>query len=405
VSNYNSLFPMTGLRRHLWGTILALLMASSAFASDFSSPVGDLAKAIASTGITGSITFSLSNSSSLRSSDVIAIRGALETQLRSLGLPITTTNTATADVRVTLSENVEGYLWVAEIRKGDSTDVRMVSVPRASPLATVNPAPTVTIQKALLWSGPEQILDASLDGNRLLVLKATSVSVFSLSSGNWKPEQNLPVLHDHDFPRDLRGMIVPGNGHGVDLYLPGTSCRLTNNGGYAVGCRDEDDPWPIAGRSALFNSARNYFTGALFGTANNSVPPFYSAAAFERQGSLFSIFAGVDGHIRTSDGTSESMLSTSAVSDWGSDIVALKSGCGSGTQLLVTNAGDDTVADSLRAFEIPGSSPVQVSATVSFPGPITALWSHGDGSAVTAVTHNLQTGSYEAYTVSVTCSH
>lgn len=403
--NYNSLFPMTGLRRHLWGTILALLLASPALASDFTSPVADFAKSIASTGITGSITFSLLNSSSLPNSDVIAIRSGLEGQLRSLGLRITTTNNAAADVRVTLSENIEGYLWVAEIRKGDNTEVRMIPVPRIMPSHSPGAAPAMTIQKALLWSGSDQILDATVDGNRLLVLKPTSVSVFSLSSGNWKLDQDLPLLHDHDFPRDLRGLIVLATDHVADLYLPGTSCRLTNNGGYAVSCRDEDDPWPISGRSALFNSARNYFTGALFGTANNSVPPFYSAATFERQGSLFSIFAGVDGQVRTSDGTSESILAATAVSDWGSDIAAIKSGCGSGTQLLVSSAGDDSIADSLRAFEFPGSAPQLVSAATGFPGPITTLWSHNGGSAITAITNNLQTGSYEAYTVSVTCNH
>ena len=115
------------------------------------------------------------------------------------------------------------------------------------------------------------------------------------------------------------------------------------------------------------------------------------------------LFMGVDGRLRISDGVNERTLPTSNTSDWGSDIAALKTGCGTGTQLLTTSSGDDTQTDALRAFEIPDRDLVRASAPLDFPGPITTLWTH-DASNAMAIAQNLQTGQYEAYSVSITCN-
>ncbi|HVZ18995.1 MAG TPA: hypothetical protein VG897_17900, partial [Terriglobales bacterium] len=256
------------------------------------------------------------------------------------------------------------------------------------------------IHKMLLWAQPAQILDAYVDGNRMVILDAASVTTLAQHNGNWQRDQSIGITTSHNFPRDLRGLVVPAKDHLADAYLPGTICSVAGGGGIAISCRDSDDPWPLGAKSALFNSGRNYFTETL--SIYKPGGPFYSLVSIPHPGYDLLIATGIDGQVRTNDGTNTRVLSASTTADWGSDIAAVKSGCGGGTQLLVTSAVDDTSTDSLRAFEIPDRNPVQVSAGTDFSGPITALWTHGE--SVTAVSHNLRTGSYEAYSVSVTCN-
>jgi len=400
--NYNSVFRMTGLKRHLWGVICAsLLLASSAFASNWTNPANDLAKAIAGASGPGTVTLTVTNASSLPKADAGEIQRLLEAQLRMGGVRVVSAN-ANSDVRVTLSENLQSYLWVAEIKQGNESRVEMIAVARTEAPAVPKSGPSVTIHKTLLWSQPTQILDAYVDGNRMVLLDATAVSVFSMSNGKWQNSSSLQFTAGHNFPRDLRGLLVPRKDQQADIFLPGTICNVSMSAGYAISCHDGDDPWPLGNKTALFNSGRNYFTGALIPAANRSSGPFYSLATVERSNYTLAVLTGVDGRVHLNDGVNERVLAATTTLDWGSDLAAIKGQCGGGMEILVTSAGDDTMADSLRAFEIPDREPVQVSAATDFPGPITALWTHGE--TATAVARNLRTGSYEAYSVSVTCN-
>ncbi|MGZ4816083.1 MAG: hypothetical protein ACXVZV_11780 [Terriglobales bacterium] len=384
---------------------LILCVAPSAFAANWTAPATDLAKAVAGATGPGNVTLAVTNSSSLSKADVVDIQHTLETQLRSSDVRIVSGSTANSDVRVTLSENLQGYVWVAEIKQGNETQVEMVSVPRTEAPAVPHSGPSVSIRKTLLWSQPTPILDAYVDDKRMVLLDAASVSTLALHDGKWQPEQTIAINASHSFPRDLRGLLVPMKDRLADVYLPGTMCNVAaGSSGIALSCRDSDDPWPFGPRSALFNSGRNYFTGVLFPAVNKPPGPFYSVVALPRSGYNLLALTAVDGRVHLNDGTNDQVLSPSTTADWGSDIAALKSSCGAGTQILVTSAGDDTATESLRAFEIPDREAVQVSAAADFPGPITALWTHGDGSSVTAVAHHLRTGRYEAYSVSVTCN-
>ena len=381
---------------------LLLCVAPSAFGSNWTEPATELGKDIEGATRPGAISLAVANSSSLSNADVAAIQQALETQLRSSGVRIVPAANATSQVQVTLSENLQGYLWVAEIKQGNETRVQMVSVPRGEAPTVAHGGPSVSIRKTLLWSQPTPILDVYVDDRRMVVLDANSVSTLALREGQWERDQSIAITSSHNFPRDMRGLLVPVKDRLADAYLPGTMCNVAAGGGIAVSCRDSDDPWPLGTRSALFNSGRNYFTGALFPAVNKPTGPFYSLVTLSRQGYNVLAMTGIDGQVHLNDGTNDRVLSPSSTSDWGSDMAALKSTCGSGTQILISRAGDDTMTDSLRAFEIPDGEPVQVSAAADFPGPITALWNHGE--SVSAVSHNLRTGSYEAYSVSITCN-
>jgi hypothetical protein len=377
--------------------------ALPALATDWSAPVAEMAKAIASASGSGTVTLSVVNSSSLSKDQVTDIQRALEARLRSSGLRLEPA--ASSDVRVTLSENLRAYVWVAEIRKSSDTQVQMVTIPRSSATSTPKNSLTVTVRQGLMWSQSTQILDAILidassSNAKMVVLDTEALSLYALRDGKWQREQNWAITHTRPFPRDVRGLLVPGKDRAIEAYLPGTVCSLTAN---AVVCRDSDDAWKIGPRSAFFNSGRNYFTGALVPASDTSPGPFYSMVWVDKQNSSIAISTGVDGRVRISDGINDRLLPPTATPDWGSDVAAVKSACGSGAQLLVSSAADDDSADWIRAYEFPDRDPVLASAATDFAGPITALWSH-DNTSATAVARNLQTGQYEAYSVSITCN-
>jgi hypothetical protein len=129
--------------------------------------------------------------------------------------------------------------------------------------------------------------------------------------------------------------------------------------------------------------------------------PFYSAAPISQAKYTLWIFAGVDGRINSFDGANERRFG-GAARGWGSDFAALHSGCGSGTQLLATESGAGTPADSLQAFEIADREPLAASAPLKFNGSITALWSTPGASTATVVVRTVQ-GGYDAYSVSLAC--
>ena len=159
---------------------------------------------------------------------------------------------------------------------------------------------------------------------------------------------------------------------------------------------------------AFYAAARNFFTGALspgIGKISN-LPSFYSAAVLPRPSYALWAYAAVDGSLHLVDGMTDQAVRGAK---WGSDLAAIHSGCGVGTQLLVS-AGESlepgsTERDSLRAFEIPDREPVAVSAAVEFSGQIVALWPESTGNGAAAIVKRNDTGSYEAYRVSISCGN
>lgn len=395
----------------LRGAVLLLVMlslAGGALATDWGAKSAELAKAIAGASGPGTITLSVVNASSLSKDQVTEIQRAIEAQLRASGVRVGAAANANSEVRVTLSENLHEYVWVAEIKQGNDTRVEMVSSPRSASATTVKNGTTVSVGKVMMWSQATPMLDMMVvDGStsnpKMVVLDVDAIAVYALREGKWQREQTWAITHKRAFPRDVRGLLVLNKDKALAAYLPGTVCEVASLGANAVVCRESDDAWKIGYRAAFFNSGRNYFTGALVPASDKASGPFYSMVWMEKQNYTLQITMGVDGRVRMSDGVNERILPAAATSDWGSDIAAVKSGCGNGAQLLVTANGDDTVGDSVRAYEVPDRDPVLVSASTDFPGPLMALWSH-EATGASAIVHNLQTGQYEAYSVSIACN-
>ena len=416
-SRYNQPIPhmdgrWSGSLRAGWLAALvfsSVLFPSFANASTLGDAARQLAHKIASATGPGAIALEVTNRSSLDDKSVREVRSSLEAQLRAEGVRTVKADESMGSVAITLSESVREFVWSAEIVIGsDERKVLLVATPRPQSASMSSTMP-MAVRKTFLFAQEQPILDAALlemsGGPRLLVLDATQVGVFRQQSGRWELESSLPILHARIFPRDLRGRLLLRRDHLFDVHLPGTFCRSSVTAPLALACTDSDAPWPLAadegGVQAAFAPARNFFTGALtpaIGKVSNG-PSFYSAAAMPRSNYTLWAMAAVDGSIHLLDGMTDQVIRGAK---WGSDLAAVHSGCGTGTQLLVSGNGD-TAQDSLRAFEIPDRDPVAASAPVEFDGAIVALWMESTGSGAVAIVRREDTGWYEAYRISIAC--
>jgi hypothetical protein len=421
----------SSFRRAGFVLILLLLLAATAWGQNWAGAEEQLAvKIVAVTG-TRTMAVEVSNRSSFGEADLgpsIAddIRRGLLTQLAARGVRFVSTEQAAAKVRVSLSENLQNYVCVAEIQLGsnqatsqtpDKTandaalaerSVAMVSLPRLEARAAEPEPAAMVLHKTPLWSQQERILDvAVLEGSpaRMLVLDSRGVVFYRQQDGRWQVEQSLAITHSRPWPRDLRGRVALRKDHLFDAYLPGVLCRSTTTSPVSMNCYDSDDAWPIGtnvfNSNAAFVSARNYFSGALLPGVGKQVTttPFYSAASVPRGKSTLWLFAAVDGQVHVLDGATDEVMPTLG---WGSDIASGRSDCRSGWQVLATGNGEGP-SGTVRAFEISGREPVATSAALEIDGNITALWTESGETSAVAVARNSETGRYEAFRLTLTC--
>jgi hypothetical protein len=268
----------------------------------------------------------------------------------------------------------------------------------------------------LLWTQTEQILDvAVLEENsgqsRIAVLSAGKVSIYRLRGASPQSEAVAEIPHSKPWPRDLRGRIVPSKDHLVDVYLPGVTCRGAAGASFTLNCHEGNDPWPLgiadaSGASTaspvtvngFFDASQNFFTAMAAGDGLKTVPQFYSAALLPRDKNSVWLFAAVDREVHIFDGATNHV----AKLKWGSDLASLRTSCGAGWQVLATGTVEEG-SDSVRAYEIPESDPVGVSAALDFPGPLSALWTEARGDTAIAIAKNAETGNYEAFRLAVAC--
>ncbi len=372
-------------------------------------------KICAAAGDHASVVLEVRNLSTLSAAEVGGVRRSLEGELRNRGARLAAALPADADVRVTLSENLLDYLWVAEIHHGDAQQTAMITVPRARQGAQPNPAPALTLQKQLVWQQSGPMLDfvqppAAPDGMpRLVVLEPERIALYSFVQSGWQFQEAAAISHQHFWPRDLRGRLNLRE-DSFDAELPGVSCQGIVRRNLSIQCEETnaDDEWPLdAGGeergSAPYSRTRNYFTGLVtaYGRGEEKLPPFFSAAVMKSPEATRWILTGLDGFARLYE---KSVVPPVVFSGWGSEIVAVGSGCGTGWQVLVTRPGDWTQLDSLTAYEIEDGLALAVSQPLELTGPVTALWPTTDGKGANAVVHNLKTGQYETYSISITCS-
>jgi hypothetical protein len=416
-----------------FGFLIAfLLLTTLALAADWGAAEQQLARKIVAVTGPGTVALTVENRSSLGRRDSDIVQNGLRSALEQSGIHFVKPEQAAASVVLTLSENETAYVWVAEIHQGTADSaVVMVSVPRSGHSATASESMPTTLRKLSLWTQDNRILDvAVLEENgtaaRIAVLGDEDVSTYRLQNGKWQVEQTLAITHARPWPLDLRGRLLQAPDHILNAYLPGLICRVTvTTAPLTITCHASDDPWPIVSATNIASSAfpsagvgglpmaavpqltgffaptRNYFTGVLSPAIGkfSTVPKFYSAAFVPREKYTLWLFAATDGKVHLIDGMNEQP----STFPWGSDVASVRTGCGAGSQVLATTSGDQA-EESIRAYEFPDRDPVAISAAVDFPGPVSALWTEARGDTAIAIVKDRDTGSYEAFRLSLACA-
>jgi hypothetical protein len=390
----------------------------SSAAGDWNAPAQQLARKIVAVTGPGAVAVTVENRSSLGKKDLDTISSLLHIELEMLGARPAAAERSAAAATVTLSENPQSYVWVAEIHQGaGESAVVMVSIPRRDEAGFNRETMPVSLRKIPLWAQEDRILDVLVleedsAPKQIAVLDGEKVAIYHLKNGKWQQEQVLGITHARPWPRDLRGRVIGSKDHLLDIHLPGVFCRSTTSLPLALNCRESDDPWPlvptglsIPSLGGFFSASRNFFTGALTPGVGKltTVAKFYSAAALPRDKYVLWLFAGTDGRVHMVDGITDQ----AAKLGLGSDVASIKAACGTGWQVLATSAEDrnfEQDSDSVQAYEITDRELVPVSSPLGFSGEITALWAETKGDSAIAVVRSRETGEYEAFRLAVGCS-
>ncbi|HTZ72852.1 MAG TPA: hypothetical protein VMB47_02950 [Candidatus Aquilonibacter sp.] len=300
----------------------------------------------------------VNNISSLTPEQVSPIQSALRMQLANHGVRFGNGDAADTTVQVTLSEGIEGYVAVAQVKRDGAEQVAMVTVPR-----TVKSAPStggVLLDAKLVWQQPTEFLDFALplaqpgEQTILAVLEPTRLVFYSQGLASWQ--------FAREVDSDLAWVTRDWRGH-IDLS------QVAEQGPNAGDAR-----WQK-------NECKGDFEH----------PNTVTCAVNERTGD-----AWIAGDMRPP-----------FIPPGGGDAVSIALQCRSHSIALATGGGDWTEADFIQGYELLGGPGQAASASgnrINFLGPVMAIWPANAPGAARAVVHNLQTGNYEAYVVAATCS-
>jgi hypothetical protein len=369
---------------------------------------------LAEQGATASL--EIKNISSLDAADVSEISQALQGELAQR-LHLATEAAAETQITVTLSENIAGYVWVAEVRGKNSKQTAIVTIPQEARVEFRGERATLSLERKAVWRQPEPFLDFALDSAtpagipQMIVLEPARVVSYESHDGKWMPAATIALHPTAALPRDVRGMIWEGTGE-LELFLPGESCSGMSSSILSLSCApfpstNPEMNWPlVAGGSqrvnATFQTNRNFFDGMTPGGGQTKakLPAFYTAAATSAPGDANWLVASLDGRTRLYDGAADV---SATFSGWGDGIAALQSGCSADAEVLATGTGDWTQPDHVQMYEIRDRQALAAGPPLDFPGPILALWPSTDLKSARVVSRNLQTGMYEASIISVSC--
>ncbi len=381
-------------------------------------PARELAKKIvAVTGPRPAVALAVRNISSLSGSEAAAARLALEAELRAAGLGLVAKPNGAPELRVTLSENLQDLLWIAEFLRDDSHEVAMVLLPKTAALPPSATTQMFVLQSKLIWEQDDPILDFAFvapqrtgDSPRLLILAPTKLSLYESEKDGWQLNQSthLPALKNQ--ARDPRGYLVLRDDYFL-LSIAGNLCRGDLDQKLNVTCWDTNQDVPrqyveeMHWLELSIVPGRNFFRQRfqIQGSDAQRESLFSSAAGWVEDGEPLRFDVGLDGVARLYRMNAD-RAPAARFSGWGSQLTGISSYCGRERQLLVTRPGDWTELDAVQAFDVIGTQAVAVSSPLDFSGPVKELWPGKTFMTALAIVQNLKTSRYEAYTLTLSCS-
>jgi hypothetical protein len=296
------------------------------------------------------VSLEFQNLTTLAPAESSSFRTAVQQELRKTGVE-TTTAGQSETLRVTLSQNVRGLLFVAAVTSVENRQVAMLRW-NLPPAAERKPRVKLSIHPILEQSDP--LLDILLmdSASELLVLSPSKVASYRMDGGKWTPAGVAGVSWARPLPRDPRGRLENAPG-GFRVFVPGTSCSGTVQPDFKVTCAPGNELWPL--------NPRDPSTLVRWVTDKNVL-----------------------------DGSAN-------------EVPTIENPCGVGWLLLGSAAGDSEDRDQIQAYEIVDGQAVAASDLLYFPGPATALWPSETPGQATVVIRNSKTGNYEASRLGVAC--
>jgi hypothetical protein len=307
-------------------------------------------KIAAASGAARTLALQMKNISSLNSMEASSIESALETELKQRGLRIVASTRAGAEVNITLSEGAEGFVWVAEIIRGDSRQVVMAATSKVLETAGRENQNGVILEKSLVWEQPDRFLDFAIlpaeatgGSQRVLILEANRLAYYTFFNENWKFDRAIATSNVKVTTRDSLGFIGP---EAQEAVLEGAQCG-----------KDLSRP------------------GGVTCVGKNPSVKFRISPSIEILGQA------------------------------GDDATEIRLNCAGTGVALATGPGDWTQPDWIQAYLASPGRAQASGAPIQTEGPVTSLIWTGTPGEARAVVHNLKTGNYEGYIVTATCSH
>jgi hypothetical protein len=389
-------------------------LAANAAPAPWDQPASNLSDQVAAILGPGQAHLTIRNLSTIPIDQIPVIRRLFEQDLKAHGVLASGTESANT-IRVTLSENSRERLWVAEVIEGNETRVAMVSVDSGSPQKAQS-ATGITLRRQAVFAAGDKILAALETANGLVLVEPEQIVIETHAANSWQVLKTAPIGQTRPLTRDPRAVILPiadgsaANGTAFVAYLAGSRCTGTLSAAeWTIRCHESDDPWPIRQLSnlenapslkAFSNASRNYFTDVVTPSLGVDLPPFYSATLLPQADGTAFLISSIDGKIQIL--ANGKLRSVAGTRDWGSDIAALNTGCGAGTQIIASSSGE-AIADSLRAYDLPGQEAIPASAALAMDGTVTALWNAADSKSLFAVVRSAD-NRYEVDRVTANCN-
>jgi len=386
--------------------VLSLLACSVAAQGVWDQPASVLAGKVADTLGPGQARLTIQNLSSIPAEQIPVIRKLLAQDLKARGITLAGAESANA-IRVTLSESARERLWVAEVAEGDDAKVVMLELGPA-PASAAKSAGALVLRKQLILTAREPVLAVLDMGLELVALEPQQIVFYAHAADGWQEQQRTNIGAQATLARDPRGMFVWENAQSFDAWLPGAHCiggspAAGSSAAWSMQCHASDDPWTIETAPsirAFYNASRNYFTGVLVPDPGPALSPFYSLAVLPRAAGSALLIGGIDGKVQAVE--NGALYPIDGTRDWGSDFAVLESGCGAGTQVIVSGSGD-APNDSLRAYEVPAAEAEPASEPLDIQGTVKALSTAPDQKSVLAIVRNAN-HQYEVDRVTALCN-
>ncbi|MBZ5644868.1 MAG: hypothetical protein LAO19_19080 [Acidobacteriia bacterium] len=288
------------------------------------------------------VSMEIRNVSSLAPEEIAGINQSFAVELRKWGIAVPPSGGVTAEVVVTLSQNFTNYIWTAEIRQGNTSQVALVTLPLPLVNRVVSDSMRATLHGDKVWQGSERIVDVTFVilpnlEYRMVLLVPDGLIITKPETGAAFQRIEFPPARTHD--REPKGSLFQV-GSRVESRLNGRDCEVALDVLKLVRC---SVPRPI-----------------------EDVP--LGAVVSDKP-------------------------------DYGDQVKDLPSNCGINNPVLVTGNGDYSQSDSVQIL----SNRVLISNQLNFPGPVLRFSQGQDTQFVTAIVHNLKDGNYEAYRLSMSC--